>query len=470
MKNYSLPNTWRKPDVLVSSLAINILALGLPIVILQFYDRVIPSQSWGTFLALMCGMAVVVLLDLALKTLRSAILSWEGARFDHKASVEAMDQVLQAENSAFEAKPAGFYIDRIHALEKIQEFYSGQSILLLIDFPFVLLFLALIAVIAGPLVWVPLTLLGLFLAVSLVTGRELRGSLENRYCMEDRRQNFTIEMLNGIHTVKSMAMESLMLRRYERLQYQSAETIYDLSKINSISQGVGAAFSQLAVIAFVGVGSIAVVKGDLTVGGLAAGTMLTTRVLQPGLRAMGVWTQFQSVRLAIQKVNELFSMPREASGSYNTGGAVLGQIEVKDVSFHYPSQEESLLHGLSLSVQPGETIGITGNNGSGKSTLLSLLSGFLRPQAGTITIDGTALDEFDLAFLRSQIGIVPQQGVIFEGTILENMTLYREGEAEEQARELAARLGLGDIVSKLPDGLDTYIGQTEDRYCPFAGR
>ena len=456
--NYSLPNAWRRPDVLVSSFAINILALALPIVILQFYDRIIPNQSSGTFWALTAGMFVVVCLDLLIKTLRSTILSWEGARFDHKASVDAMDQILQADNLAFESRPAGFYIDRIHALENIQEFYSGQSILLLIDFPFVLIYLVLICVIAGPLVFIPLVLLAVFLLVSVWTGRQLRDSLESRSNMEDRRQNFVIELLHGIHTAKSMAMESLMLRRYERLQYQSAESIYDLSKVNSISQGFGASFSQLAVISFVGIGAIAVVHGALTVGGLAAGTMLTSRVLQPGLRAMGVWTQFQSVRLAIKKVNELFSIPLESDGHYKCQKAIGGKIELKHVSFSYQGTEEPLLKDLSLVIEPGEMIGLTGNNGAGKSTLISLLSGFLQPETGTISIDQHPLSDFDIEFLRSQIGIVPQHGVIFEGTILENMTLYREGEAAEQAIAIAASLGLGEIISKFPDGLDTYIG------------
>lgn len=456
--NYSLPNAWRRPDVLVSSFAINILALALPIVILQFYDRIIPNQSSGTFWALTAGMFVVVCLDLLIKTLRSTILSWEGARFDHKASVDAMDQILQADNLAFESRPAGFYIDRIHALENIQEFYSGQSILLLIDFPFVLIYLVLICVIAGPLVFIPLALLAVFLLVSVWTGRQLRDSLESRSNMEDRRQNFVIELLHGIHTAKSMAMESLMLRRYERLQYQSAESIYDLSKVNSISQGFGASFSQLAVISFVGIGAIAVVHGALTVGGLAAGTMLTSRVLQPGLRAMGVWTQFQSVRLAIKKVNELFSIPLESDGHYKCQKAIGGKIELKHVSFSYQGTEERLLKDLSLVIEPGEMIGLTGNNGAGKSTLISLLSGFLQPETGTISIDQHPLSDFDIEFLRSQIGIVPQHGVIFEGTILENMTLYREGEAAEQAIAIAASLGLGEIISKFPDGLDTYIG------------
>ncbi|GAB5451547.1 MAG: ABC transporter transmembrane domain-containing protein [Halioglobus sp.] len=458
MQTYSLPKSWRRTDVLVASFAINLLALALPIVILQFYDRVIPSQSFGTLTALITGMVLGVCLDVFIKMLRSIILSWESARFDHKASVEALDRILQADTQAFDAKPAGFYIDRIHALENIQEFYSGQSMLLLIDLPFVVIYVALIAMIAGPLVAIPLTLIALFFLVSFRTGRQLHDSLATRANMEDRRQNFVIELLQGIHTAKSMAMESLMLRRYERLQLQSAEGIYDLAKINSVSQGIGATFSQLAVICFVGVGSVSVVSGSLTMGGLAACTMLTSRALQPGLRAMGVWTQFQSVRLAIDKVNDLFSIPREVSGDFTCKQAVRGRIELQDVEFGYAGDEAPLLRKLSLTVEPGELIGITGNNGVGKSTLLALMSGFLQPTAGSIRVDGVDLADFEIEFLRSQIGIVPQQGVIFEGTILENMTLYREGEAAELAMRLAAKLGLDEIISKLPDGLDTYIG------------
>ncbi|MDX1736266.1 MAG: ABC transporter transmembrane domain-containing protein, partial [Halioglobus sp.] len=374
----------------MASFAINLLALALPIVILQFYDRIIPSQSTGTFTALMVGMVVVVSLDVLIKMLRSVILSWESARFDHKASVAAMDRILQADTQAFDAKPSGFYIDRIHALENIQEFYSGQSMLLLIDLPFVVIYLGLIAMIAGPMVAIPLTLMGLFFLASFRTGRRLHDSLVTRSDMEDRRQNFVIELLQGIHTAKSMAMESLMMRRYERLQLQSAEGIYELSKINSVSQGIGATFSQLAVICFVGIGSVSVVTGSLTMGGLAACTMLTSRALQPGLRAMGVWTQFQSVRLAIEKVNELFSIPAEVSGEFRCEQAVRGRVEIRDVEFSYEgeAEEEPLLRKLSLTVEPGEIIGITGSNGAGKSTLLALLSGFLHPQSGSITIDG----------------------------------------------------------------------------------
>jgi len=458
LQTFTLPKTWQRPEVIISSLLINVLALALPFVMLQVYDRIIPNQATDTFLVLIIGMLLVIFCDFLLKIWRSIILSWESAKFDHSVSLDAMDQILHTHTQDFEGKPAGYYIDKIYALEKIQEFYSGQSILLLMDLPFALLFLVLVGMIAGPLIAIPLVLLVVFLIVSVSTGKQLHQALVTRSVMEDRRQNFIIEILQGIHTVKSMAMEPFMLRRYEKLQLQSAESIYELSRLNSVVQGIGATFSQLAVISFVGFGSIYVVHGDLTIGGLAAGTMLTSRVLQPGLKAMNIWIQFQSVRLALDKVNDLFSLQKETSGELKTKEKLHGFIELEHINFKYPEQENNLLNDLSLTINSGESIGISGNNGVGKTTLINLLSGFLEANSGSIRLDGSDLKNYNAEFLRSQIGIAPQHGVLVEGTILENMTLYREDEATSDAIELSKILGLDKIISHLPNGLDTFIG------------
>lgn len=452
------PAVWRKPSVLISSLIINILALGLPIVILQVYDRIIPNQAIESFSLLMVGLIVVILVDGLLKIFRSMLLSWEGARFDHRESLHAMNHILDAESTAYSSKPTSYYLDKMHALEQIQEFYSSQSILLAIDLPFVFIFLTLIWVIAGPLILIPLVLLGIFIIVSSKVGKRLRVALKKRSTMEERRQNFIVETLSGIHTIKSMAMESLMLRRYERLQKQSAESICELAKINSTVQGIGGTISQLAVVCFASIGSIFVIDGTLTVGALAAGTMLSSRVLQPGLNAMKIWTQFQTVRIAHDKVSELYSMAEEKSGDFMSDKNIDGKLEMSEVYFKYPTQKEFLLENISLTIDAGDSISITGDNSVGKSTLVALLSGFLRPNKGEIRLDDKDIADYDLEYLRAQIGLVPQRGLLFEGTILENMTLYREGEAVEQAIELSKILGLDEIITRLPSGLDTQVG------------
>lgn len=456
-KQHREPSAWRRADVLSASLALNLLALALPMGILQVYDRIIPNNAGSTFQIIVIGLVVVAFIEFGLRILRSVIMSWQAARYDHEEGLRSIDRLMHADSLSVDMKSQGFFLDRVHALDKIQEFYSGQAMLLVMDFPFVIIFLGVIYIIAGNLVLVPLSLLLVFMLVSIYAGSRLHHAVEKRSQMEERRQNFLIEILEGIHTVKSMAMEAFMLRRYERLQEQSAESVYSLARINSIVEGVGASFSQLAVVAFVATGASFVIADQLSIGALAAGTMLSGRVLQPGIRAMGVWSQFQSVRLARQKVKELFAFPLEKSGDCAVSEPLKGQFELKDVSFAYPGARQPLLNGVNLRVEPGDALAITGNNGSGKSTLLRLMAGFLQPASGQILLDGRNLQDYRMADLRAEIAVMPQQGVLFQGTILENMTLYREGSAIPQAIELARVLGLDEIISRLPEGLDTKI-------------
>ncbi|MES9900718.1 MAG: ABC transporter transmembrane domain-containing protein [Sedimenticola sp.] len=455
---FRIPTSWRRPDVLLASLGINLLAMMMPMVVLQAYDRIIPNQAMDTFVILLIGMLGVIVIEAMLRVFRSVLLAWSGARFEHRESMHAISHVLHADTLAFEKDPRGTYLGRMQSVEEIHQFYSGQSMLLMMDFPFVIIFLGLIWFISGDLVMVPVTLLILFACASFFLGRKLHHALRARHNTDLHRQNFLIESLIGIHTIKAMAMEALMMRRYERLQKQSAESVYELAHINSVVQGFGATFSQISMVSFVSLGSLSVISGDLSVGALAAGTMLSGRVLQPGLKAMGLWTQFQSVRLSMEKCEELFGLPLEVSGEYAGPEPVDGRITLENVHFKYPTQETPLLKGISLEIPAGGSVGITGNNGAGKSTLISLLTGFVHPQEGRISLDGRDLREYEQEFLRAQIGYMPQYGMLYEGTILENMTLFREGEAMDQAAEISRVLGLDEIIARLPNGLDTQIG------------
>ncbi|OQX47355.1 MAG: hypothetical protein B0D85_01610, partial [Candidatus Sedimenticola endophacoides] len=236
---FQVPGSWSRPDVLIASLGINILALMLPMVVLQVYDRIIPNQALDTFTVLMFGMLAVALLEAFLRILRSVMLAWGGARFEHRESLKALRHILHADTLAFNRDPSGNYLNRMQAVEEVHQFYSGQSMLLMMDFPFILLFLALIWIISGTLILVPLTLLGVFAVASYVMGQQLHRALKARHQTDTNRQNFLTEVLSGIHTVKSMAMEALMQRRYERLQAQSAARVEELAHINSVVQGFG---------------------------------------------------------------------------------------------------------------------------------------------------------------------------------------------------------------------------------------
>ncbi|MFK8028575.1 MAG: peptidase domain-containing ABC transporter [Gammaproteobacteria bacterium] len=454
---FDAPIHWRRADVLFATLVLNITSLALPLVILQVYDRILPNDAVDTFALMIGALLFAALIEVFLRIARSTILSWKGAQYEHATVMELLEHTLHADLVKFESKTVGRYLNKIDAVKQIRDFYSGQTILMIVDLPFVFLFLALIWVFSRELVLVPLSVMAIFAIVSYVMGKKLKETLNEKSDASERKQNFLIEVLQGMHIVKSMAMEASMMRRLERLQGNSAHAIYDLSNINSVIQSVGATFSQVVMMCFVGIGSIYVVNGDLTVGALAAGTMLSGRVMQPALKAMGLWTQLQGISIAKEKIQELRDIPLEAINDQTDKIQIEGKIEFDNVHFRHDQSEEELIKGISLKIEQGESVGITGSNGSGKSTLIELLMGFMSPSEGVIKIDDKDICEHDRSSMRAQIGYMPQHGVIFEGTILDNLTMFREGTAVDRALEIANKIGLTEVVMRLPEGLDTQV-------------
>ena len=456
-KKFDAPIHWRRADVLFATLVLNITSLALPLVILQVYDRILPNNAVDTFALMIGALLFAALIEVFLRIARSTILSWKGAQYEHATVMELLEHTLHADLVKFESKTVGRYLNKIDAVKQIRDFYSGQTILMIVDLPFVFLFLGLIWVFSRELVLVPLSVMAIFAVVSYVMGKKLKETLSEKSDASERKQNFLIEVLQGMHIVKSMAMEAPMMRRLERLQGNSAHAIYDLSNINSVIQSVGATFSQVVMMCFVGIGSIYVVNGDLTVGALAAGTMLSGRVMQPALKAMGLWTQLQGISIAKEKIQELRDIPLEAIDDQTDKVQIDGKIEFDNVHFQHDKSDEELIKGISLKIEQGESVGITGSNGSGKSTLIELLMGFMSPSEGVIKIDDRDIRTHDRSSMRAQIGYMPQHGVIFEGTILDNLTMFREGAAVDRALEIANKIGLTEVVMRLPEGLDTQV-------------
>ncbi len=463
----SVPNGWSRIDILTASFGINLLSLALPIVILQVYDRILPNAALDSFGIMVIGLCGVVLVEAALRVGRSYIMIWIGARFEHTGAVAAFDRILKADIGRFEREEAGTYVARLQGMDALREFYSGQAALVLVDLPFVAIYIGVIWFIAGWLVVIPVALLVCFAVLSLTIGARLRTAVKRRSQTDERRHNFIIETLSGVHTVKSMAMEPLMIRRHERLQAQSADAVYELSRLNSLSQGLGGAFSQIAMVAIVSIGSLSVIANTLTIGALAATILLTGRALQPVLRAMGLWTQFQGIRLARQRIDEIYALPLEDTTASEPNGpsgsrspTLIGAMTLDAVSFRYRDDGPSILDNVSLVIRSGEAIGITGDNGTGKSTIVNLMSGICRPSQGRVLIDDRDMTTMDPVALRAQIGHMPQSGALFRGTLLDNLTMFREGDVVERAIDLAQALGLDEVITRMPRGLDTRLGET----------
>ena len=301
-------------DLAVSSLFLNILGLALPLSLLQVYDRIIPNSSSGTLTLLVAGTGVAVILENLLRLARSSVTAWIGARFEHMAGCAAMERLLTSDIKHYEREGAGVHLERINALPVVREFYAGQAVLVLLDLPFVILYLAGVGFLGGSLVVVPIVVLAAFAFAAFVLGNQLRNALKDRVIADERRFNFIIEALGGIHTIKSMAMEAQMLRRYERLQETCAKGDYQVTLHSASALGMSAFLAQLCTVAVVAIGALFVTSAQMTTGGLAACTMLAGRALQPLMRAIGVWTRLQTIRLARERMRQIFAIRRKGTG------------------------------------------------------------------------------------------------------------------------------------------------------------
>ena len=460
------PFAWSRIDILVPSLCLNVLSLALPLVILQVYDRIIPNKTTDTLALLIIGLFFVLVLDGVIRMVRHYFTGWWAARFEHAVSCRAMGRLASANLASLEMDGPGTHLDRLSAIDSVRDFYSSQAVEAMVDLPFVFLFLALIGVIGGPLVAVPLASFALSAMTSVIVGRRLRTALWHRQENDNRRINFIIEVLAGIHTVKGMALEAPFIRRHERLQESSADAMYLATYYAAIAQNVGMLSSNLTMIAIASFGGLMVLHGELTVGMLAACILLSGRSIQPLLRAMGAWTQYQAIKIAETQVNHLLALPQEAAPCAPAMPELEGAVELQAVHFAYAAGHEPILNGIDIKVEPGATVVVLGDNGSGKSTLLRVIMGLLKPTAGRVLLDGADPAEHDPVSVRSQIAYIPQNGVLFRGTMLENITMFRGEEHLDRAMEIARWIGLDEVIARLPDGLKTRIGDSSSEILP----
>ncbi|MCC4239120.1 peptidase domain-containing ABC transporter [Thalassospira povalilytica] len=444
-------------SLLIAALVINLLSLALPITLLQVYDRVLPHNSIPTLTLLILGVLGALLIEAVLRLGRAYISSLSAAKFEHESSQKAVGHLLSASLIDYDKTAPGLHLQRLNSLNLLRDFYSGQAIGAIVDLPFVVLFLALIAVIGGVLVAVPVGILLAFFLAAMILGHQLRAALDKRSQSDERRYNFIIETLTGIHTIKSMAMENLMVRRHEQLQEQCSGDDLIAARSAHAAVNASATFSMLTMVMVAAIGSVLVINGDLTVGGLAACTMLSGRSIQPLQRAMSLWTQFQNIRVARQRVNELFEIKPEDSAVTAEMPLLEGKIELRNLGFSH-ADGKKIFDRLDLVVEPGDSVAITGDNGTGKTTLLWLLMGALRPDSGDILLDGKNPSDYTAESTRRQIAYLPQHGVMFKGTILENITGFRKEIGVDRVVEIARRLGLDDIVMRMPEGYDTEVG------------
>lgn len=443
--------------LILATFFVNILGFALPIAIRITYDLIIPYHAVQTLMVMSMGIVIAILLESLLRICRNYVSAWADARFEHLASIQALRHILEAKLSYYEKVGPAVYLDYLNSIHLLKNFFGGQAIVSLLDLPFVLLYLLFIFYLAGSLVTIPVIMLFIFAWLTYHYSQQMRVELDKKHQVDDKRINFIISVLTGIHTIKSMATEIPMKRRYERLQQNTSNTNYDFSLSMNKATVLASFARQSTLILVIAIGAIAVMKSNLSIGGLAACIILAGRILQPISHAIDVWSRLQDIKLAEERLEKLAQLPKENTIELPSFSTIKGDIELKNLSFRYNENLE-LFKDLNIQIKSGEFVSIKGDNLSGKSTLLWLMTGIITPSHGKILIDHKDIANFDSKTIRKQIAYLPQEGFLFNGTILENITMFRP-ELKDKAKIICDKLGLTNTIQRLPKGFDTAVGK-----------
>ncbi|MGE3769641.1 MAG: ATP-binding cassette domain-containing protein [Bdellovibrionales bacterium] len=443
--------------VMGSSVAINLLALALPLMTIQIYDRVMISRAADTLLILSAGVLVAALAECLLRLLRQTVTSRTAARFDETMSSAALAHLLAIEPRRQASKTTTVRVQDINAVQRLKEYYGGQmTATLLVDIPFAVLFLVLTFYLTGPLVFVTVGGIAIAILMFVRHGRALRDLTAARERHDDRRHTFASQALQALPTIKAMCWESDVAQRYDDLQRAGAPVLYRLACLQSASGTFGYLGAQIMVTALMGVGAVLAVKGMITGGMLAAGIMLSGQILQHVQRGAGLWLRWQDINVAAQRLATIMKLETRRVEP----GAILGPVPLKlqqaQLSFGACSP---VIDKLSLTVMPGEAIAITGPAGCGKTALLELMAGLYAPDSGRVLLGGVDASQLTDTARAQAIGYLPTRGLILRGTIMDNITGFQDRPPAD-VRLLATALGIESAVALLPAGYETQLDNT----------
>ncbi|WP_422109672.1 type I secretion system permease/ATPase, partial [Bradyrhizobium elkanii] len=448
-------------EVLAASFFLQIFAVVSPLFFQVVIDKVLVHRSMSTLDVLVVGLVVLTVFEAILETLRVYQFAHTTNRIDVELGARLFRHLLALPIAYFQTRRVGDSVARVRELENIRQFLTSSALTLVIDLLFTVVFLAVMFYYSTTLTWIVLASFPLYIGISAGAAPLFRRRLDEKFNRGSENQAFLVESVTGIETLKAMAVEPQMQRRWEeQLAGYVSASFRVLSLNNTASQAVQM-INKLVIAATLYFGARLVVSGDLTVGELVAFNMLAARVSAPVLRLAQIWQDFHQARLSIDRLGDILNTIPEPS--FTPARAALppirGQVTFEHATFRYRIDGPEVLHDVSFSVEPGQVIGIVGSSGSGKSTITKLIQRLYVPESGRVLVDGVDLAMVDLSWLRRQIGVVLQENVLFNCTVRDNIALADPAMPMERVIEAAELAGAHDFILELPEGYDTVVGE-----------
>jgi len=447
-------------DVLWAALLVNIFALVFPMFSMNVYDRVVPNNAVETLWALSIGVVLIMCGDLFMRLLRSHFVDEASARIDVQISATLMEKVL---GMRLENRPesVGSFASNLRGFEQVRDFIASGTVTALIDLPFAVLFILVLAWISPWLAVPVVTAFGLILVIGYVLQHRLHELSQTTYQASAQRNATLIESLTGIETIKSMGAESVVQAKWERANAFLATTNVRMRALSSSANYGTNWLVQGVTVAIVIVGVYLISQRELTMGALVASSMLASRALQPAGQIVGLLMQYQGARTAMESLDKIMERPveRPQGANFVQRPQLRGDIEFRNVKFAYPGRQDAALDGVSFKIQSGERVALIGRVGSGKSTIERLILGLYQPTDGAVLLDGIDLRQLDPADVRRNVGYVSQDVTLFYGSLRDNITFglpYADDSAIVAAAELA---GMAGFIDRHPRGFDMMVGE-----------
>ncbi|HFQ91377.1 MAG TPA: type I secretion system permease/ATPase, partial [Chromatiales bacterium] len=422
---------------------------------------VLVHKGLTTLHVLAIGMLVLTLFDVVLGGLRTYLFSHTSSRIDVLLGAQLFRHLLRLPIAYFEARRVGDTVARVRELESIREFLTSSSVTLVIDLFFTIVFLAVMYFYSPLLTLVVGLTIPLYIVLSVFITPVIRARLHEKFNRGAENQAFLVESVSGIETIKAMAVEPSMQRRWDEQLAAYVRAGFRAKNLGNVAGQVASFINKITTILILWAGATLVMQGKLSIGQLIAFNMLAGRVSGPLLRLVQLWQEFQQAGISVQRLGDVLNAPAEPSYNPNRTAlpGITGHVTFDNVTFRYRIDGPEILHKMSFEVPAGKTVGIVGRSGSGKSTIAKLIQRLYVPESGRILIDGVDLAQVDPVWLRRQIGVVLQENFMFNRSIRDNIALSDPGIPMDRVVEAARLAGAHEFILELPEGYDTLVGE-----------